>query len=155
MVEAQKLEQAFKNCQPVNSIVRPFQTYLRDLVSLIGCVGNLVCAISSERRVWESSQQIYCCPNWQQQIVLMSLLLSICLLLTQMPLLLIRYISPLMAQYWCFNLQQVADRVQYLKKLEGTESASDIHRVIHAHREQLFNKKGQYVGPRPARPIEY
>ena len=36
------------------------------------------------------------------------------------------WINPLMALYWCFQLEPVARRVQYLEKMKETTTMSDV-----------------------------
>lgn len=40
------------------------------------------------------------------------------------------WINPLMALYWCFQLEPVARRVQYLEPMKATRDSGDVHRVI-------------------------
>ena len=52
------------------------------------------------------------------------------------------YINPLMAFYWCFNLQQVAERVLYLDgimNLEGYGQLSDF--IARFHRERMTRRR--------------
>jgi hypothetical protein len=46
------------------------------------------------------------------------------------------WINPLMALYWAFELQAVADRVLYRDWIEETETLADLHLRIEAFREQ-------------------
>jgi hypothetical protein len=41
------------------------------------------------------------------------------------------WINPLMALYWCFQLEPVAHRVLYLDEMKQTNSFSEIHAVLH------------------------
>ncbi|ULH14694.1 DUF1152 domain-containing protein [Deinococcus sp. KNUC1210] len=47
------------------------------------------------------------------------------------------WINPLMAQYWCYELSAVAERLQYREALINTVTMSDVDRVIGAHREAV------------------
>jgi hypothetical protein len=41
------------------------------------------------------------------------------------------WVNPLMALYWCFRLDAVADRVLYLDRLDGTYTYQQVHVAIH------------------------
>jgi hypothetical protein len=47
------------------------------------------------------------------------------------------WINPLMAQYWCYKLTAVAQRLQYREALLETQSMSEVDQVIQAHRENV------------------
>ncbi|WP_293911513.1 DUF1152 domain-containing protein [Deinococcus sp.] len=47
------------------------------------------------------------------------------------------WINPLMAQYWCYELEAVARRLQYREALMPTHTMSEVDRVIGAHRESV------------------
>ena len=47
------------------------------------------------------------------------------------------FINPLMSLYWAFDLDAVASRVQYLSRIEESESIFDIHAQIRAFRRDV------------------
>lgn len=50
-----------------------------------------------------------------------------------------------MAQYFCFDLHEVARRVLYLPHIRETQTLFEIHAIIQGFRKQ--------IGIRPRRPI--
>jgi len=64
------------------------------------------------------------------------------------------YITPLMSQYWAFDLKVVAANILYLDKLTKTQTSTQVRQVIAAFRSQFFNGE-KYIGHRPDRPLQY
>jgi hypothetical protein len=52
------------------------------------------------------------------------------------------FINPLMALYWHFELQSVADRSLYLQRLETTQTIFDVARVIEGFRNEVAIRPG-------------
>lgn len=49
------------------------------------------------------------------------------------------WINPLMSVYWCFKLQQVAERILYKEAVKNTETFDDVSGVIKEFRRSLKN----------------
>lgn len=48
------------------------------------------------------------------------------------------FINPLMSIYWTFDLQKIVDRIQYLEKLNATETNHEIRVLINSHTKSVI-----------------
>jgi len=64
------------------------------------------------------------------------------------------YITPLMSQYWAFDLNVVASNVLYLDKLTTTQNSTQVQHIIAMFRNQFFSGE-RYIGLRPDRHLQY
>lgn len=58
------------------------------------------------------------------------------------------WINPLMAVYWCFHLQQIAERLLYGEELKSTQTFSDVMEVI-----KNFRRSCKNIRPRKDIPV--
>jgi hypothetical protein len=57
------------------------------------------------------------------------------------------WINPLMCLYWCFALEPVARRIQYLEDLKPTRSYWELMQAIEAFRDRCQNRRAQTAIP--------
>jgi hypothetical protein len=48
------------------------------------------------------------------------------------------WINPLMSVYWCFKLEQVAQRILYLEEMKSTETHQEVIRVVSQFRSRCL-----------------